>query len=394
MWKKIISIVCLLFLTGCATNPKINTASIKLGGENSYKSVRLTPSIYNHANADLSDIIIRDDKGEKVPYFINMGTEEIQEAREVYPLTLIHSYIKEDSLYFDYMLPSENNRDTISTSIDFATNMTDFVKEVEIYGSFDNIHWDFVQKDKLYSIDDKSSLTTEFIQPQKFTYYRLKICKSIEPFSLDGATLIYSMETSEKSYFTETLEPTFTVDSKAKQTTITIDGLNNLRLHDITLHSDSMFKRNIHTPQGVSKEIYNLALNDTVYNDTTIPIHQNASLDEAYYMTIDDGDDKPITIDKITVRYYAADLVFEGHSGAEYSLEFGKDTSKVAPVYDIERYKDEILKGTIDRAVIENIQYLAKAGTPKQISTIIFNIVIVMVVLLLATIILLKLKKK
>ena len=295
MWKKVISILFALGLTGCAANASTSfahTAAIETGGENQYKAVRLTPQIYNASNSDLSDLLIKDGNGENVPYFINTGSKKAYSSKENYEMSLINSYI------------------------------------------------------------------------------------------------------SEETYFIEVLEPAFTIESGDRRTNIIIEGLRNLRLCDVTLHTGSMFKRNVSTPHGTSKELYNLTLNDTSYADTTIPLNWNISQDEIYNITIADGDDKPITISSITVRYYADDVVFDGKTGGNHTLEFGRDATKAAPVYDIERYKNDILKGTIDKTTIGEIHYITEEIASERDYKLVFNIVIIVVTLLLGTVILLKLKKK
>ena len=397
MWKKAISILFVLVLTGCAASSNASyahTASIEISGENPYKALRLTPQIYHASNSDLSDLLIKDSKGENVPYFINTGANRVYSNRGIYQMALINAYLKDDSFYFDYKLNAAQSGDIISTSIEFATKNTNFAKEVDVYGSYDNIHWDHIQKDTLYSIDDKSKLAIAFARPQKFTHFRLKLANNLEQISFDMVDLVYSIETSEETYFIETLEPAFMMESGDKRTDIVIEGLENMRLCDVTVHTDSMFKRNVRTPHGISKELYNLSLSGTSYADTTIPLYWNTSQDKTYRLTIADGDDKPITIRSITVRYYADDVVFEGKAGGDYTLEFGRDSAKTAPVYDIERYKNEILKGTIDKAVIGEIRYVTEERAPERNYRVIFNIVIIVVTLLLGTVILLKLKKK
>ncbi|MDR1687145.1 MAG: hypothetical protein LBS21_00855 [Clostridiales bacterium] len=47
-----------------------DTAEIKITGEHDYKAVELTPQIYNKANQNLYDLLIKDETGENVAYFI------------------------------------------------------------------------------------------------------------------------------------------------------------------------------------------------------------------------------------------------------------------------------------------------------------------------------------
>ena len=95
-----------------------------------------------------------------------------------------------------------------------------------------------------------------------------------------------------------------------------------------------------------------------------------------------------------SVRYYADELVFEGNEDESYTLVFGADASKRAPVYDIERYKNEILNGAIDKAVLGEIVYVTEEIPQERDYKVVFNVIIIFVTLLLGTVIVLKLKKK
>ena len=393
--KRSASIILLLFLFEITPFTVLaHTADIEVVGDNQYQSVRLTPQVYNAANSDLSDLLIKDRNGENVPYFIHSGTKSTQARQESYVMELIQSYLKDDNFYFDYKLSVIRNSDTISTSIGFSTRNTSFAKVVDVYGSYDNIHWDFVQRDSIYSIDHQSKLTIDFFSPQKYTHFRLQMGNNLEQIAFDAVYLLYSVETSEETYFIETLVPRYRVDSGERRTDIVVEGLKNLRLCDITIHTDSMFQRNARTPQGISKEIFNLSFRDTSYSDTTIPLYWAISQDDTYTVTIADADDKPIQIDGITVRYYADEIVFETRVNEVYTLVFGANSSKTAPVYDIERYKNEILKGAVDQAALGEIVYETAAAPPERDYRFLFNSILVLITLLLGTVIVRKLKKK
>ncbi|MDR0322182.1 MAG: hypothetical protein LBI28_11815 [Treponema sp.] len=369
-------------------------ADIEITGENRYKSLRLTVPVYNASHSRLIDLLIKDSSGEAVPYFINSSLQETNTSRETYPLILTDSYIKDDYFFFDYKLAEERNSDTIATSIEFTTRNNGFAKPVDVYGSHDGINWAFVQNDTLYSVEGKSKLAVNFYRSQKFTHYRFRLANNLERISFETVNLVYSVKLSEEIWFIENFIPAFTVETKDKTTKIIIEGLKNLRLCDLTIETDSMFIRNVSAPAGIRKELYYLTINDTVYNDTTLPLNRHISRDETFTVTIDDGDDRPVNIKAITVRYYADDLIFEGRTGETYTLEFGINSVKTAPVYDISRYKNEILKGTIDILSLGEIRYSEPEPERKTFPLkIIFNIVIIVVALLLGTLIVLRLKK-
>jgi hypothetical protein len=400
MWiKTTLSLLLVIGLSGCADNqtaPQNHTATISTSAESRYQALRLTPEIYSAAKGDLSNLRIVDSSGDEVPYFINSEQSSSNSYNEVYDMELINSYLKDDMFYFDYALASISlpDSDIIATSLEFATSNDSFAKELNVYGSYDNIHWDYVQSDTLYSINGVSKLEIEFFKPQKFTYYRIELSNNLEQISFTSVTLVYNVETSEESFFIETLKPSYSVESSNKSTVIIVEGLQQLRLCDITIHSNSTFRRYATAGQYDTKEIYNLPFNGETYSDTTIPVHWTISDEESFVVTISDGDDRPITIDGITVRYYADDLVFESIAGQNYTLTISQISTTATPMYDIERYKSEILAGEIARATITSIQYAPEDIAPVQDYRAIFNMVMIAVTILLATITTLKLRKK
>jgi hypothetical protein len=368
---------------------------IIVGGESRYKAIRITPEIYNASNSDLSDLLIKDGRGEDVPYFINAGARQSYASTETYPMELINAYVKDGEFYFDYRLAEARGGDTAATSLAFTTADTAFAKLVGVYGSYDNTHWEYVQDDKLYAVDGKAKLEIAFAQPQKYTHYRLRLANNQERISFQSAELVYSVETVEETYFIETIAPMYSVESGERHTDIHIEGLRNLRLCDATIGTGSMFMRTASASDGTWKEIYNLTFGGAAYADTTIPFNRFSPWrDDAMTVNIEDGDDKPIAVDGISVRYYADELVFEGKAGEAYTLEFGMDASKPAPVYDIERYKADVLQGPVDRAAIVAVAYApSEAPGPERDYKMVFNIVIVAVAALLGAVIVLKLKK-
>ena len=392
MLKRIISTI--FFLCFFSTTAFAHTGEIQISGENKYKAIRLTPEIYNNSNSDLSDILIKDSKGENVPYFINTGFQKVYEGKENYPMELINSYTKDNSFYFDYKLTTERESDIVATSVEVSTSNTNFAKIVDVYGSYDNLHWEFVQNDKLYNIDGKSKLSIEFNKPQKYTHYRFKLANNLEKISFEAVNLVYSIAISEKNYFIENLTPAFGIEEKDKTTFVKIEGLKNLRLCSVTIETDSMFKRTAKAPLSSEKEIYNLSLNETSYTDTTLPLDWQISQEDIYVITITNNDDKPINITGITVRYYADEVVFEGNANESYTLEFGADATKTSPVYDITKYKGEILKGTIDKVTISAINYdKENEKSEERDYKVIFNIVVTGITVLLGGLILFRLRR-
>lgn len=368
-----------------------DTATIQNKGEHSYKSVRLLPTIYHSANTDLSDLRIKNDKGEEVPYFINTGHQKEQSQSHQYDMELINSYLKDNAFYFDYKLKTPSNSDVIATSIVAESNNINFAKSVEIYGSYDNKNWQKIKDDTLYCVDNHIKTTISFAEPQKYTYYRFKLSNNVEQISFNRVYLEYNETQTKTDYFLEEINPDYTVHEKGSNTEITVKGLKNLKLSDIIIISDSMFKRMLVTPLG-SKEIYHLTFGSETYQDTTIPMDWQIPTEKNFVLTIQNNDDAPINIDDIIVRYYADELIFDGSNSDSFILEYGASKDKTAPEYDIINYKDLALKQDRDALEITTIATAEKAEKAVDYKWI-FNVVIVVIGVLLGAVILSNIKK-
>ena len=215
----------------------------------------------------------------------------------------------------------------------------------------------------------------------------------------NGEYVPYFIRSGYQTGRREKLTPEFRTEEKDRETRIYIEGLKNLRLGEITVGTDSMFRRVVEVSSfGIRRELYNLSFGDTVYRDTAIPFDRDTGREDILTLIIYNGDDRPINITGIEVWYYADELVFEGGEGETYTLRFGADSGVKAPVYDIVKYEDEILKGNIDLLEIHSITFEEIQPEPKPEPEqydfkMIFNIVVMAVAALLGVLILLKLRK-
>lgn len=391
MLKKIM-ISTVFFLSLVSITALAHTATVENSGSGKYKSIRLTPAIYEGANTDLSDLRVLDETGETVPYFINTAYQTSYREANTYQMVMIDSYVKDEDYYFDYKLEHIPEQDVLATELIFATSGNGYAKNVELFGSYDNQNWESVQTDVLYHVESNQKNNIVFQNPLKYTHYRLKLFNNLEKIEFTDVTLLYNVETFQRNYFVEEMPVKFDVETVDKQTTITLYGLKNLKLNSITLETNSTFKREA-VFFGRRKEIYNLLLNDTAFTDTTLDADWETSTAEEAVITISNYDDKPIEINGITVRYYADEVVFEDRGG-NYTLQFGDSTAS-RPVYDIANYKDEVLKGQIDPLTIKEVSLTAAPEIPPEYDyRRIFNIITIVVAVLLGWVLLMKLKKK
>ncbi|MDR1067333.1 MAG: hypothetical protein LBL35_07900 [Clostridiales bacterium] len=375
--------------------------TVNSSGENRYKSVRLTPKIYNNSHISLYDILITDENGENRPYFIHSSFQTVNDATSEYPLELVNAYVKDNASYFDYKAEMRENEDIAATSVEFTSPDSNFAKNVEALGGYDGVHWEYIQNDQLYKVNSSEKMSITFDDVQRYVYYRFKLLYNAENISFSEASLLYREKNVENIFFVESFDPAFKVRQGDGRTYIDIYGLKNLRLADVNILTENMFKRDVESSLGTVKTLYNLSLNGESYSDATLTFDHDLSTDDVFTLTIYDGDDSPIDINGVTVRYYADEIIFDGSESARYMISFGDPDASEPPEYDIKSYKDEILKGGVDalvmdeRAVDAAIERMADVTEEKKRDyTIVFNIVILAAAASLGAVIVSKLRKK
>ena len=356
-----------------------------------YTSIRLTPEIINKSDNNLSDLLLVSNE-QAIPYFINSYSIAKNTSVSTYNMEMADSYIKDSFQFLDYKMSDEYSSDIIATSISFQA-LGQFVKDMDIYGSYDGVNWVFIKKDSIYQVNEGSNLSIKLFPMEKYTWYRFRIHGNQEQISFDRVWLEHSLDTISRDSFIETLTPEITIKEDNKITIITLNGLKNIVLSEIEIKTDSMFKRNIYV-DGASHTLYNLAFGNKHYRELTIPMAGYQCNSDTLELRISNGDDAPIKIDSISVSYLAYDIVFP-NTQEPVTLYFGNKEISIPPQYDIIRYKEHVLAEGYGKASIGEISQLSTEDVKKSNIdyTMIFNITVVAVAILLAFILIVRIKK-
>lgn len=372
-----------------------SSAIINNEGSHKYKAIRITPEIYSNSNLNLADLRIFDESNDPIPYFVNRYTQSHTTTDEFYEMELINSFVEDDFFYFDYRLKTPLDFDLLANSLKLETQNKNFVKNIELFGGYDNKNWEKVLDDLIYNVDGNKKLELFFRTPLKYTHYRFKISNNTEKIFFTSAVLNFNETVYKKDYFIESLNPEFTISEKEENTVITLNNLKNLKLNSVQIYTDSIFKRNVIFNTNKSKTLYNLIFDNITYKDTIIPLDAFHVKSDSVEIIIENKDDAPINVTGITVEYLVDELIFDGSTSDKYMLKFGDSTKVYPPQYDIESYKDHVLNEGYDVLKIEDlsISEIAPVTTNDTNYEFLFNIVIVLISFLLGVIVVLQLKK-
>jgi len=372
-------------------------AEFSFSGEREYQAVRLVPEIYNHSNRDLSDLSVQDEHGNILPFFINSyETVAAHILSETTPLIPTHNFVRDGASYFDYRAEQiDYNHDTLATSLIVQTNSDMFAKSIDLWGSHDGAEWVFIQRDSLYRVDDTEKLNISFSTTKRFTHYRIRIPNDgNNDLIISSAYLEYSRHNVEQNFFTESFSPSFDVAQEGQNTLITLHGLKNVSINEVTVHTDSHFRRRVSFANRQTQELYNLSFaSGGQYQNLTLSFGGYAESGDTVVIVIHNGDDTPINVENITMTYFTDEVVFRTGLGTVGVMTFGNPAIRVAPTYDIVNYKALILDEGYDILQFNSIKISESLEEPApQDYTLIFNIVVVVVSILLGFVVLRQLK--
>lgn len=325
--------------------------SIDISENNKYQALFLDDEVYGGADEDLKDLRIVNSKGQFVPFYIESGFSVSQEQNIVYSSTLANTAKKDQNTIFDFRItPIKENEDVLGDTLLIELPNTDFLKHVEIYGSYDGNQWEYIKKNDLYRTDRLEKKMINLGTEHKYSFYRVKVLDNVENLIFKQLQLVHNTRDIKWNDYKKTSKPTFNIKEDTKLTNITIQNKNRLKIKRIMLDVDGNFTRAYSVYDSKDKEIqvdgendlYNINFKNVQINDTTITA-VNPIMQPNFTIKINNQDNLPLDIKGIKVEYFVDKLIFEDQGIGPYKLLYGNGNVE-APKYDIENFKQYIQK--------------------------------------------------
>jgi len=328
-------------------------------GGSKYKAVFLTDEVYAHALPNLFDLRIVDKAGKQVPYYIQAGNVSREQNETLIATRAIGSYKKDEDGYFDYAVVVQPGVDPTANKIVFgALPAGNFVRQIEMYGSYDNVKWQYVVKGQIYRVDGRirNELPLEGIR--KFAYYRVKVLDNIGDLAPGEMKLVFAENRAEWSRYERSFVPAFETKDEQRETVITLHNPNKLRIKRIVFDIADNFQRTYNLfEQGKtasflqSGEIYNLKFSGVDISSKGITLKKQL-LDDTIVVKINNRDDRPLQIKGVSAEYYVDKLVFQDLGEGPYRLYFGNaKAEKMA--YELALQQNYIEKEAQDICVLQ-----------------------------------------
>ena len=387
----------LFFLMGSSTiQADLYSIDIHISHPGQYQAIALTPKILNRAGTSALRVVNRE-TGVEAPFFIHSSTVE-EEIQEVHiGLNFTRSAAYKAYYYLDFEVLNEPNRDTIISHLQLTSQQEEFLKDIDVFGSYDGQNWELIANSLIYSVSDVYQNEIDLRGIHRYSFYRLRITTPQEWIDFDVSGW-HRQISSEFIPFVGFSDAYFYTESSDFSTIVTLSGLvdtnaslKNLRIIGIHIETDSFFKRNIRKNDGTSTTLYRLFFQDTALENTFIPFRGFPQTEQVSF-TITDYDDRPINIQRIIVEYAIDYVVFRAEEGQEYSLRFGGNLTR--PHYDVENFRDLIIQEGFSVAQLQNITVLIEQSQAERDFTLLFNIAIGAAGVLLAIIAVVAIKKK
>ncbi|MEH7515845.1 hypothetical protein V7146_24275 [Gottfriedia acidiceleris] len=378
--------------------------SIDLPDNNKYQSFFLDEEVYAGADENLNDLRIVNSKGQFVPFYIESGYKESKEQNIVYSSTLVNTARKDQNTVLDFRItPIKENEDIQGNTLLIDLPNIDFLKHVEVYGSYDGNQWEYIKKNDLYRTDRLENKMINLGTVHKYSFYRLKVLDNVENLIFKQLQLVHKTYDFKWSDYKKTSKPTFNIKEDSKLTDITIQNKNRLKIKTIMFDVDNNFTRaySVYDPKDNEiqvdgkNEIYHINFKNVQINNTTItavtPITQ-----PYFTIKINNDDNPPLDIKGIKVEYFLDKIIFEDQGTGPYKLLYGNDHVE-APKYDIENFKQYIQKENLALGKLKGqmiVSPITDSKKPRWFQTKIwFNAIIIAVSLVLIVFLTIKMSR-
>ena len=212
-----------------------------------YKEFFIDKDVYRESKENLSDIRIINQEGEFIPYYIASGEDNLNlREKNSYDGQNILNFYKEDNYHMDFKLINDKeNKDFLTNKLKFNISSKDnFAKHIKVYGSYDNIEWDYIKNDSIYNISGGShKVEVKFDDILKYSYYRIIVIDNVEEIQIKDLIAVNVEEDYKKIDYTSSTDIEYEVVSKNKETIVYIKNDDRLRIYKVGVETDDVFHR-------------------------------------------------------------------------------------------------------------------------------------------------------
>ena len=361
---------CFSFSQEFTYKKKLNT--LKKG----WYEIALDHEIYNHASKDLGDLRILgiNSKGDTIeaPYIL----ENHENNDEINEITCKPYNVTSNGQGYYATFKLKENLFISELNLLFANINYDWLIDLE--GS--NIEGDWLSITKNQRIINIDNEQIEFdhskinFNPTNFKFYRVFIKSTTEKPKIESIT-VKTTGVNPKKLPLIPITPTFKVENKNKTTLIEVTLKHPVPVHSISVTSknDYDFYRPITIFYGnldstINEEVvekhFENETSSIFSSENNSPILLTMSTCNRFIISIENGDNEPLDIKKITVNTLNYKLITRITKEGNYNLFYGNN-DLVTPQYDIQLFKQNI-PAEIEKISLEDEEELIPIIEPTK----------------------------
>lgn len=317
-----------------------NKAALQPVNKTGFYSITVTPELSSYVKTDFSDLRVMDEKGQQVPYVIK-GTVTNEYDTTYTQLKIIKDKQNDSG---KSIITIANTEKTSLSSIALLIRNASVSRNIDITGSDDNIHW--------FSIIDNGILerkeitdTDRYVQAISFPlssyrYLNLAVYNGKNaPLNIISAGVLKL--TGTKNGVPVVYNPVGDIVQADSS-----DGYSYIHITDKNTYHKLLVKARLTGQKFFNRTGRIIADNKIIAGiqilaDTSTVIVSPVFKAKDWWVQIYNGDNPPLKVTSIETAQELKHVVAWLDSGKTYHLEMN-DSSAVAPVYDLQQFKDSI----------------------------------------------------
>lgn len=319
---------------------------------NPWYSLTLPNDLFEKMRPDLIDMRIVGITGNKdtieAPYLIQSTKEE--KVEKELGFRLINSSHNEKGYFFTFEMPVESEINQIA--LDIA--QTNFDWRLKLEGSQNQQEWfTLAENYRILAIQNAHTnyhFTNILFSDAKYRYFRICIDSKIRP-DVTSANISKQAFNTGKYQTYSIQKQTNTIDKKSKQTIMQIELQKAVPISYLQFVVKNTFDYyrpikieyltdSVKTEKGWVYS-YNTLVNSTLSSLEKREIQFENTICKQIKITIENGDNEPLTIDAVTVKGNLTTIVARFTQAATYYLLYGNKNATQAN-YDISLFQEKI----------------------------------------------------
>jgi hypothetical protein len=347
---KNVKILLFLLTANAGMAQNFTTAKISNVNKNGLHTIVLPTQIRSISKEDLSDFRILDSKGNEVPYFYNSANEATTTSNYVEYKIISETSIPKKTTTIVF----ENSQKSISSLLLTIANY-DGEKTYNLSGSNDQKQWYGLSNNNvLYDLSAPEELNVTKMISFPLTNYKYFKIELDDKKSLPISIQKIGNDKSQTK-FNDLLPVNYASkeikDFKAEKKTkihIQFDSSQFLNQVRFEIAEPKLFKRNVrlfkletrkvkHKFETFEQEITNFELN----SDSQNTFNLFNIYEKDFYIEIENQDNQPLKISNVSFFQVPISVIADLKTSENYSIKTGNPNA-IAPVYDIENFKNSI----------------------------------------------------